>query len=398
MVFTITNTKENIDKLNCYLNEVSYNDVDIVDLIKYIANHYGSSFESDIKQERLKNIVPLDKKVLLVLVDGLGYYKVSDLGCDSILKNNLKMSLQTVNPTSTACVLTSIASASYPVYHGILGWWQYSKKHDLSYYPLLFCDKTGESLKNKNIQSNEIFNFDNIFDKFKCETNIYMSRNIINSEFSKVFCGKNSNTYGVYSIREAFNKISSRIGESKETCFNYLYIGGLDEASHRYGTESVEVQRLIDEIEDGIIKVKESDEDTTVIVIADHGQVDMTSLIYLNQKHDYSKYFYATPSMDTRMITFFVKEEYMEEFENTFCNEFNRDVILLKKEEALKYNLFGNEKEGANFENSCGEYVGIIVNNKFMVCDKITMEDKMSTKGNHSGLTVEERTIPLIVI
>ena len=225
-----------------------------------------------------------------------------------------------------------------------------------------------------------------------------MNRTIINSEFSKVFCGKNSNTYGVYSVREAFNKISSRLKNDTNRSFNYLYIGGLDEASHRYGTESKEVQRLIEEIEFGIASVKEADEDTTVIVIADHGQVDMTTLIYLNQNNDYSKYFYATPSIDTRMISFFVKKEYMEEFENTFCREFNKDVILLKKEDALKYNLFGNAKVTERFENSCGEYVGIIVNNKFMVCDKITLEDKMSTKGNHSGLTAEERTIPLIVI
>lgn len=394
----ITNTKENLDKLNNYLSDRSYNDLDIVDLIRYIANHYDATFEGDIKQERLKNMVPLSNKVLLVLVDGLGYYKIADLKEGSILKENLKMPLQTVNPTSTACVLTTLASGMYPCDHGILGWWQYSKKHDVNYYPLLFCDKAGENLKNKNIQANEIFKFDSIFDKFNAKVNIYMNRNIINSEFSQAFYGKKTNTYGTYSITEAFNKIASRIGNCDKRSFNYLYIGGLDEASHRYGTNSIEVQRLVEEIEEGICKVKEADDDITVIVISDHGQVDMTSLIYLNQYHDYSKYFYAYPSFDTRMISFFVKEECMEEFENTFCKEFNKDVILLKKEEAIKYKLFGDTNCTESFENACGEYVGIIVNNKFMVCDKVTLEDKMSTKGNHSGLTAEERTIPLIII
>lgn len=398
MVFTILNTKENLDKLNAYLEEIKEDDIDILDLIKYISNHYGLYYENDIKQERLKNIVPLYKKVLLILVDGLGYYKIGDLNDNSILKNNLKMPLQTVNPTSTACVLTSIASGMYPVEHGILGWWQYSKKHVVNYYPLLFCDKAGENLKNRNIMSKDIFRFDNIFDKYNCDVNLYMNRNIINSDYSKTFTGEKANTYGTYSIRDAFNKISTKISETDKRSFNYLYIDGLDMASHIYGTESKEVHEIIEEIENGIEKVKEKDKDTTIIVIADHGQVDMTSLIYLNQNHDYSKYFYALPSIDTRMISFFVKEEFKEEFENTFCNEFNKDVILLTKKQALDYNLFGNVKCSENFENSCGEYIGVIVNNKFMVCDKITMEDKMSTKGNHSGLTKEERTIPLIVI
>lgn len=398
MVFTIENTKENLDKLNIYLEEMKENNIDIIDLIKYITNHYGMKLENNIKQERLKSIAPLSKKVLLVLVDGLGYYKIGDLRDDSILKNNLKMPLQTVNPTSTACVLTSIASGKYPAEHGILGWWQYSKKHSINYYPILFCDKAGENLKNRNIMPNDIFKFDNIFDKFDSEVNIYMNRNIINSEFSKMFNGKTTNAYGTYSIRDAFNKIATKLVENDKKSFNYLYINGLDLVSHVYGTDSKEVYEIIDEIESGIRKVKEKDSDTTVIVIADHGQVEMTSLIYLNQNNNYLKYFYALPSIDTRMISFFVKDEFKEEFEENFCKEFGKDVILLKKEEALKYRLFGNVDYSENFNNSCGEYIGIIVNNKFMVCDKITMEDKMSTKGNHSGLTQQERTIPLIVI
>ena len=40
----------------------------------------------------------------------------------------------------------------------------------------------------------------------------------------------------------------------------------------------------------------------------------------------------------------------------------------------------------------------MVVNNKFMLCDKVNLEDKLNTKGNHSGLTREETTIPLIVI
>lgn len=394
----ITNTKENIEKLNEYLQKKSYDDLDIIDLIKYISSKYGANFKNDNKDKIFDRIITPYKKVVLILVDGLGYYKVNSLNDNSILKRGLKMPLQTVNPTSTACVLTSLGSASYPSEHGILGWWQYSKKHSINYYPLLFCDKKGNSLKNRNIQINEIFNYESVFDKLDINANIYMNQKLINSDYSKIFNGKKSTKCATYSIRDAFNKISEKTGKTTEKSLSYLYIDGLDVASHVYGTKSKEVQDIIDEIERGIIKIKKADENTTVIVIADHGQVDMTSMIYLNQNYDYSKYFYAIPSIDTRMISFFVKDKYKEEFENKFSNEFNKDVILLKKEEVEKYKLFGNTAFSNNAYNSCGEYIGIIVNNKFMVCDKITFEDKMTTKGNHSGLTKEETTIPLIVI
>lgn len=394
----ITNTKENIEKLNEYLQRKCYDDLDIIDLIKYISSKYGANFKNTDKDKIFDKIITPYKKLVLILVDGLGYYKVKSLNDNSILKRGLKTSLQTVNPTSTACVLTSIASASYPSEHGILGWWQYSKKHDINYYPLLFSDKKGNSLKNRNIEINEIFDYESVFDRLNIEANIYMNKRLINSDYSKVFNGKKSIKCATHSIRDAFNKISEKTGKTTEKSLSYLYIDGLDVASHVYGTKSKEVQDIIDEIESGIIKVKKADENTTVVVIADHGQVDMTSLIYLNQNNDYTKYFYAIPSIDTRMISFFVKEEYKEEFETKFSNEFNKDVILLKREEVEKYRLFGNTTFSNNAYNSCGEYIGIIVNNKFMVCDKITFEDKMSTKGNHSGLTKEETTIPLIVI
>ncbi len=396
----IKNTNENMEKLKEYLQSRRDDELDIVDLIKFIANKYGANLKTDIKKDKVfEKIITLDKNTIVILVDGLGFYKVKDLNESSVLKRGLKTSLQTVNPTSTACVLTSLVSASYPSEHGIFGWWQYSKKHDINYYPLLFSDKKGINLKEKNINANEIFKIKSIFDKLDINSDIYMNRKLINSDYSKIFNGEKSNKYGTYSIRDAFNKIVKKIVENKsKKSFSYLYIDGLDIASHVYGTKSKEVQNIIDEIERGIINIKKTDENVTMIVIADHGQVDMTSMIYLNQNNDYTKYFYAIPSIDTRMISFFVKEEYKEEFETKFSEEFSEDIILLKKEEVEKYKLFGNENFTENANNSCGEYIGIVVNNKFMVCDKITLEDKMSTKGNHSGLTKDETTIPLIVV
>lgn len=394
------NLKENMDKLNEYLNNKNYNkDVDIVDLIRYIYNNFGTNLEIDLKKkEILDKYIKLKNKVLFVLVDGLGYYKVKDLSENSILKQNLKTGIQTVNPTSTACVLSSIASANYPAIHGILGWWQYLRSENINYCPLPFVErKTGINLKEKGIYTKDVFEFISVLNELKSNVKVSMPREIISSDFSKMFSGDNSNTHGFYSIKEAFSNMSKKIKESTSS-FNYLYIDGLDETSHMYGTKSREVQAIIDEIEDGIRKVKEENEDLTIVLTADHGQVDMVNMMYLNQNNDYTKFFYALPSIDTRMISFFVKEECKVEFEDTFMKEFGKDVILLTKDEVDEYRLFGNTKLSKRTLDALGEYIAIVVNNKFMVCDKINLEDKLNTKGNHSGLTKEETTIPLVVI
>lgn len=393
------NLKENMDKLNAYLDSKNYDDIDIVDLVRYIYNHFGVNLELDSKKKEVldKYINPKDK-ILFVLVDGLGYYKVKELSDNSVLKSNLKTSISTVNPTSTACVLSSIASAKYPSEHGILGWWQYLRNKDVSYCPLPFVErKTGINLKEKGIDAKDVFEFNSILNELNTTVNISMPREIISSDFSKMFSGINSNTHGFYSIKEAFLNMSKKIKKNNSS-FNYLYIDGLDETSHMYGTKSKEVQNIIDEIENGVKFLKNDNKDVTIILTADHGQVDMVNMMYLNQNNDYTKFFYALPSIDTRMISFFVKEDCKKDFEDTFMKEFGQDVILLTKDEVDKFKLFGNESLSKNTLDSLGEYIAIVVNNKFMVCDTINLEDKINTKGNHSGLTKEETTIPLVVI
>ena len=393
------NLKENMDKLKMYLENKNYNDIDIVDLVRYIYNNFGANFQiSENKEKTLSKYINMNNKVLFVLVDGLGYYKVKSLSDNYILKNNLKKDISTVNPTSTACVLSSIASASYPSEHGIFGWWQYLKDKNINYCPLLFIErKTGINLKEKDVKISEIFKFESMLDKLNTNINVSMSREIISSDFSKFFIGKNATTHGYYSIKEAFLNMSKKI-KNTESNFNYLYIDGLDENSHIYGTESKQVKAIINEIEEGLENLKEENKDLTIILTSDHGQVDMASMIYLNKINDYTKYFYALPSIDTRTISFFVKENMMSEFKDTFLNEFGKDVILLTKEEVDRYRLFGNTKLSKYAKDSLGEYIAVIVNNKYMVCDKINLEDKLYTKGNHSGLTKQETTIPLIVI
>lgn len=393
------NLKENIDKLNEYLNNKNYDEIDIVDLVKYIANNYGANLKLDKnKKEELDKMIILSNKVVFVLVDGLGYYKVNELKDSYILKQNLKCGIQTVNPTSTACVLSSIASASYSAEHGIFGWWGYLRKKDINYCPLPFVErKSNVNLKEKNITVDEVFKFDTILDKLNTKVHVTMPRELISSDFSKKFIGKNASTHGFYSVKEGFSNLSKKL-KKNSNLFSYMYIDGLDETSHMYGTKSTEVMNIIDEIEAGIKDLLNENEDVTVIVTADHGQVDMEKMLYLNQNIDYNKYFYALPSIDTRMVSFYVKEELKKEFEDTFMNEFGKNVILLKKEEINKYNLFGKDNLSEYALSNLGEYVCLVVNNKFMLCDKVNLEDKLNTKGNHSGLTREETTIPLIVI
>lgn len=395
----IKNLDENIEKLKGYLSYRDNLQYDIVELSKALALKNGVLLKENEDISKLKEMIPEKKHTLFILLDGFGYYKLKSLNDTSILKQNLRLKMKTVNPTSTAAVITSVISASYPNKHGIFGWWDYNKELDLSYYPLLLEQRrTGLTLKEKGISLDKIFNFKPVFDKYNKKVNIYMSRDLINSDYSKMLAGSNASRHGCYSIKEGFETMAKRLSEEEKETFNYFYIAGLDTASHMYGINSKEANEIIEATENGIKHLLNEVGDVTVILTADHGQVDMTSMLYLNQNINFTNYFYAMPSIDTRMVSFFVKDKFREEFEEKFIEEFGKDVILLKKEDIDKYNLFGSNNFSTIAYDSLGEYVAVIVNNKFMVCDRISLDDHMNTKGNHSGLTHEETTIPLVII
>ena len=395
----LKNTLENEKKLKKYINARDSVNIDIVEVFSAIALFYGVN---GIKKSRdileVASYLKHTKHMIFILFDGFGYSKLESMKDTSILKQNLVKKINTVNPTSTACVLTSLMSLKYPNEHGIYGWWNYNSGMKLSYFPLLFEErKTGEKLENKGIAIKDIFNFEPVLNKFKCKVNVYENVDLINSKYTKMF-SKNTCNYGYRSIKDLFSKLEKNLKGEMLPTFNYVYIDGLDEISHMYGVNSKEADNIINEVEEGIKNITNNISDVSTILTADHGQIEMTSMLYLNQKNDYNKYFYAPPSIDTRTISFFVKKEYLEEFKIKFLQEFSQDAILLEKERVEELKLFGRQSFSTEAKKSLGEYIAIIVNNKFMVCDKLEKEDKINTKGNHSGLTEEETKVPLIVI
>lgn len=72
--------------------------------------------------------------VVFVLLDALGMHLVNQLPNDNILKKHLVtpmtgiydrcsfLILEAVSPSTTACALTSIATAEFPGEHAIFGW------------------------------------------------------------------------------------------------------------------------------------------------------------------------------------------------------------------------------------------------------------------------------------
>ena len=366
-----------------------YNRPTFVDLIRTIYSKY-----IDVEaNEEIKNLIPQKKHTVLILIDGMGSNLINILPSDSIFKKNKKKDLLTVSPSSTGCVITSLATAEYPATHGIIGWYNYNREKNLEYYPVLFSERyTNQNLKKLNIKETEIYQTPSKFKKLGKNTFMLYPNAIVDSDFSK-FIACDDQRIGYKNYDDAIKKINEIINKN-ETSFTYMYISEIDDLEHEYGYDNEIVIDKVFKIEQEIKKLLLKD--TTVIITADHGQTNVKYDVVMDFDK-YKKFFYALPTIDFGTASYYVEKDKRKEFEKTFEEDYNKSMILINTDEFVKNHIFGPEKISEYMQNNLGEYISICKNG-YQFINALDKEPYIGTKGNHSGFTEDELIIPLIII
>ena len=297
-------------------------------------------------------------------------------------------------------MLPSIATAEYPSTHGMIGWYNYNRDRNIDYYTLLFKDRySGKNLRELDINENDIYVCDSKMNKLKRKTIALFPEHIVNSDFSKFVLNKNRVAYN--SVEEAFKKATNEIQKNldKET-FTYLYLPYVDSESHYNGVYSKEVNKVINEIEEQLIKLKNQQiQDLEIIIIADHGQIDVIDNDITMDFEKYNKYFYALPGIDFGTATYYVKNDKRKEFLEEFEKDYKDRMYIFETDEFIKNNIFGKEKISQYMKSNLGEYISFCKKGLYFVNTIVDAEKYIGKiKGSHSGFSKEELTIPLIVI
>ena len=383
-----------MDFVNVIKNEnlmmPDYDKENFLDLIRLIYNYCGMNYSETEGMKKIKKHVLNKKHLVLILVDGLGSNLLDKIS-ENLLYENKIMDLQAIFPTATGCVLNSLATGEFPSKTGIYGWFGYNRDLKLNYYTLLTKElETGRELTNDELI--KIFACESVFNKLNRKTSFIQPNAFVNSKSSCYFANDDKR-YGYNNYDEAIKKIEKDIKSDLET-ISYLYIPNVDSLEHRNGPYSDIVYKEISIIEENIKKLLPLDNDTEIIITADHGQLGINEYAFMDL-NKYKKYFYALPSIDMGTCTFFVKEDMKNEFINEFNIDFKDKLFLFDREEFIKRNLFG--KDMTSFAKSClGEYIGIC--KRHIMFYSAYEQINEIILGNHTGLSKEEIMIPLIVI
>lgn len=363
------------------MQKINYNNC-ITNLSNSILKYYNAeTFHNSLELIDRELEFNKPKNVVLILLDGLGSKILEEhLNEEDFLYKYGRESIFSVLPTTTAAATTSVMSGLNPCEHGWIGWDVYF--NDINKIVTLFTNKIKDS------------------EQFAEEYNVAREK-MPYKDFCELIKEKNSDVNAVKlfpfgndkyaSFEEAMQKVE-KLCNNGEKNFIYVYNDNPDKIMHQTGTISDETHKTIKELNYNIEKLSSKIQNTTIIVIADHGHID-SEPIYLTDYPQILDTLRMDISVESRACAFFVKKDKIKQFEELFFQNFSKYFTLYKKSEVIKENMLGVGTENKYFQDAIGDYMAFGISNKYFRSNK----ECKKFVSQHAGITNDEVLIPLII-
>ena len=171
----------------------------------------------------------------------------------------------------------------------------------------------------------------------------------------------------------------------------YTYWGEPDHTMHDQGVMAV--RDMVRDIDDRVRAFCQAmDEDTLVLVTADHGLLDC-EYKYTCDYPELEQALVRPFHIEARAAGFYVKPEYREVFPQLFDAAFGCDDFwLVSTDAALSMGLFGGGTPRADIREIIGDYIAIATGRYSLAHSR---EDTALT-AMHAGMTAREMYVPLI--
>jgi hypothetical protein len=104
------------------------------------------------------------------------------------------------------------------------------------------------------------------------------------------------------------------------------------------------------------------------------------------------------PFLESRFISFFVKNDMKIEFEKVFKTKFENEYLLYTKEGFFESNLLGYGEKHKKIDDFIGDYIAIAISDTTIELGTYISKKGNEKKSTHCGLTRNEMEVPLIVV
>lgn len=354
----------------------------ILNVVHTILDHYQAKARYPLIPELQVELAKNYKHVSLILLDGMGINIIEKhLAEESFIRQKLVKKITSVFPPTTVAATNTVLTTNPPYQSGYLGWVQYFKKEDSNVVVFKNNDFYDEGRTFQNNLRELYLKQYLIYDHIK-----HASPDVKTYELFPDFRPNGFKTFHLQM------KNLRNITMKNERNFSYVYWNYPDELEHEVGIDDLlvkaELERLSKELESFY---EDMSEDTLVIVIADHGLVNVEPIdLYKNK--EIMDLLLRKPSLEPRAANFFVKPSKKNRFKKLFNEAYQNDYLLMNNQEFLKSGLLGQGDQHPLLESFLGDFIAIAISNKYF-----RFKAGSSFKGHHAGLLQGEMEVPLIM-
>lgn len=330
------------------------------------------------------------RNIVFCLFDAMGISIIERyLSEDSFTRKHLVCPLTSTFPPTTVAATTAVNTGLTPLETGWLGWITYFREVDANVltfmntlqgtktpacdYPLAYSVMPYRSLSAQITEINP---------DITCRAIAPFPVNVTD----KTVISK--------SIRQSCDTIVDLCAEDGRH-FIYSYWDDPDYSMHEYGVDNFEhISPILKEIDCNLEDLsKRIGDDTLVLVIADHSQIN-SKWCFMNDYPDLYDMVLRKHTIETRAASYFVKPGMKDAFAKRFKECFGDRFLLMTHDEFLSSGLLGSGVPHPRTDGFVGDFVAIST-------DVYCLEDERTDdvlKGIHAGLTEEEMMVPLIVL
>lgn len=337
------------------------------------------------------------KNVIFLVLDGLGEHILNPISPNGYFKNHQIDLVTSVYPSTTTAALTSYYSGKSPYETGWIAWSQYFKEYGRALDMFSHNESyLREPLKKPLLDVYKgVMKYESIFEKIEA-ANPDVKAYEIEPEYAERRALRSLKANNIDELVLSVKDVHSMPGNK----FILAYCDCPDALLHKFGTTSEEVRNFVLETEKKVEEMCNSfDEDTIVIISADHGHKDIENAYTLLDYPEIQECLIMPATLESRVLTFWVKDDMRDAFVERFNKVFEKEFWLMTKEEFLdKYHFLGYGEKHPKIDDFIGNYMALSTSGGMIRLETFLAEGKPVKKSTHCGLSKEEMEVPVLVI